>query len=422
MRGKKGDQTAFIVTLVLLLGISIMAYLMADKSSKYDSISKGKTIGERQFEMFSAYAEGEKALNYVDLSSKIAIEKAEEELAKKGGYSTTSECGRYSGFTLWTNGGKDCIPGAEEVAKNHYKILTRNLNQYYTNYKNNEIPSEYTFSINKGYLTGTAKDEIKITKGKKDTFVYKVKPSFKQKFDTDFTVYKDMAEKAKEIIETCKSIIDFADCATKFNSQTLEIGCGEQPENGKPVKVCAKANGVEYRFALSKETVPASANEIETIKQMAYKHGVPAEIALKVAAVESGYTFEHYDYDGNAKKGDGGCSVGIMQINTCAHKQCQGALNYNPFFTNICTGTESCLGKTIEDMECNIEAGIMYLKQGYQDFQEKERQGKAEESKCSCSGKYQKWDYALRYYNGCECNNNNYVEIAKNADVNEYLT
>ncbi len=426
IKGKKGDQTTFIVTLVFLLGLTILAYLLVDKSSKFDSISKGKTIGERQFELFTGYAEGEKALFYADESSKIAIEKASEDLAKNGGQAS-SACGKYNGYSLWKNGENECIPDSEEAAKNYYKLLTRAINQYYMNYQDAELPAEYSYSISDGNLIGTAKKEITITKGQKDTFSYKSRPSFKQKFTQDFSIYDDISKKATQIIESCEANENFQECANGFNGQEagnakLDVGCGQQTEKGKPVKICAEIYGKTYRFALSNDPIETTGNEIETIKLMAEKHDVPLEMALKIAAVESGFSFSHYDEYGNAKKGDGGCSIGLMQINTCAHKQCKGTITYNPNSKDICTGTESCSGTTIEDLHCNIEAGIMYLKKGYSEYETQQTQGKIESSECySCYGKYTKWDYAFRFYNGCKCKNNNYVEMAKKADVTEYL-
>ncbi|MBI2574468.1 hypothetical protein HYV82_01130 [Candidatus Woesearchaeota archaeon] len=151
---------------------------------------------------------------------------------------------------------------------------------------------------------------------------------------------------------------------------------------------------------------------VATIKYWADKYGVPKKLALQVALAEG--RLQHYGSDGKTvKRGDGGCSFGVMQINTCAHKQCIGKVRYDPNSGDMCRGALSCAGTDVNDINCNIEAGIRHLKNGYIHWQTVNSQD------CSC-GEYSGWDYALKYYNGCSCGND-YVKLVKGQDVDQYL-
>ncbi len=428
LKGKKGgDQVAIITAMVLFMGLLTISYFLVDKNAKYETVSKGMTIGERQFGLFLAYADGEKALFYADEASRLAVKNAFYTLAKKGGYATAPQCGEYDGVALWKKAGEECYPDSNDANKNYYEELDTELEKYYASYQEAKIPVEYSYTIKEGKIIGLAKEEIIIKSSpSKDAFTYKIKPSFKQKFSYDFKQYDSLQAKAKEMAEKCAGAADLGMCIETFNGQDangikIDVGCGKTPR-GEAVKICAKSKDAEYMFALAED--PGGEKEIETIKQMAKKYDVPEEIALKVAAVESGYTFSHTDKSGNVKTGDGGCSYGIMQINTCAnaHPSCKGTITYDASSKDLCTGAESCAGTTIEDMNCNIEAGIRYLKHGYADYEDKTEKGTIASIECySCSGKYTGWQYAMRFYNGCKCSQNNYVELASNADVSEFL-
>ncbi|MBI2133335.1 transglycosylase SLT domain-containing protein [Candidatus Woesearchaeota archaeon] len=426
--GKKGEQTAIIVTLVFMLSLTMISYLLIDKEVKFDKVSKGKTVGERQFELFAMYAEGEKAMYYAEEAARLSAGMALAEIERNGGYSGKSPCGSFEGFNMWKNGEKECFPSSKDAKKGLETAISRKLKHYYLNYMEAEMPSEYRYSFaDSDIYISSSKPMALQGNGKKDSIYYSIIPSFRIAIQNDFSPYDDIAAKAKSLTEECLRNDDFEECMMESNNQKagnaiLEVGCGQHPESSKPVKICAKKGNEEIRFAISKEPIPIAISEIEVIKQISEKQGVPKEAALKIAAIESGFTFQHTDSKGNVKKGDNGCSTGIMQINTCAHKQCIGTIKYDPSSSQICTGTESCSGKTIDDMECNIEAGIMYLKAGYLEYEQKEKQGRIDNEECySCKGKYKKWDYAFRYYNGCKCTDNNYVEKARKADVSEYL-
>ncbi|MBI2574386.1 M23 family metallopeptidase [Candidatus Woesearchaeota archaeon] len=488
IKGKKGVQTNIIVSIVTITGILTLIYLLIVLTSKMNDVSKGKAIGERQFELYAAYANGERALYYVDEASKIAVDKTAREIAKNGGYGyyydegywLNSPCGTYNGFTLWKNGASNCYPDKGSATNNYFATLTKTLREYYERYPETSIPPDYSYTIKGSYLIGLANKAIIITAGKpnagsaytatdiisdfmwpaeaeisscygpreapvagvsnwhdgidfavpvgtdvkaiadgevidalgdpsygnsilvmhgnivaryahlskmlvkkgdkaekgktigksgntgkstgahlhlaiyrqpeqgqgqqtfasasaaqaaaqvsqaaqqqqaqqlvltnredynadpfcylpktfgaktsycdskcsvkqvktagatgaagsaaspeeKDYYTYKVKPSFRQKFDYDFEAYDVLAEKAKEIAEKCKDALLFENCISSFNGQTaaglkLDAGCGEAPDTAQmAVKICAKNSEqpeLEYRFALKLKEEP----------------------------------------------------------------------------------------------------------------------------------------------------------------------
>lgn len=173
IKGKKGVQTNIVVAIVTITGILTLIYLLIVLTSKMNDVSKGKSIGERQFELFAAYANGERALYHVDEASKIAVGKTERELAKNGGYSyyydegywLNAPCGTYNGFSLWKNGASDCYPDKEKATINYFVTLTKTLKEYYEKYQETSIPSDYSYTIKDDNLIGLANKEIIIISG-----------------------------------------------------------------------------------------------------------------------------------------------------------------------------------------------------------------------------------------------------------------
>ena len=433
LKGKKADQTLTIVLFVTVMGLVSLSYIFAEQSWKFSKISKDFKIGERQIQLFNTYAEGEKFLFYADEASKMSVRKAEKELANNGGYGYTyntvtktnqfsEPCRSYEGFPLWKNGDKECFPDRETAIKGFESTVTKELDGYYSAY-NKDYHAGYSYNMKDGGLIGIADTSFLFKQNAddprlgdqvvKDAYTYSVKPSFRQKVSYSFDGYESLSGFARKVAGKCEGSPDFGQCAESFNGEdvggiSIDIGCGKK-QGGNVVKVCAMKNGIEYRFALSETEIAGSSDAVKSIKRFSEKYNVPLDTALKVAMHESGGTLEHYAPDGNVKLGDGGCSKGIMQINVCAHPQCGGTIVYKFGSSDICSGAESCDGKSVEDMDCNIEAAMMHLVNGYIEGQNKPR------SSCTC-GKYSDWDYAIKYYNGCACDNT-YVEDVKAVDI-----
>ncbi len=149
-----------------------------------------------------------------------------------------------------------------------------------------------------------------------------------------------------------------------------------------------------------------------TVEAFASEYGIPKDVALGVAQVEGG--FQHYasqSYapvgycDGKVKCGDlqycSTGSIGMMQINSCAHPQCfnDEGIIYDGG-GDMCKGAHACSGTDVRNIRCNVEASMKYLRGCYEEGQSNPRDG------CLCGGIYTGWDYAIKCYNGCVCDKN----------------
>ncbi|MEK6968473.1 MAG: M23 family metallopeptidase [Nanoarchaeota archaeon] len=121
-----------------------------------------------------------------------------------------------------------------------------------------------------------------------------------------------------------------------------------------------------------------SGQEGEILSRFASELGIPDNNAKAIALTETGG--EHWDENGNVKRGDGGASIGMMQIYTIAHPKCAGIIQ-----GTSCMGAPTCDGQTLEDLTCNVEAGLMNFKSHYN---------------AQCAG-FTGWEAAAGRYNGC---------------------
>ncbi len=109
--------------------------------------------------------------------------------------------------------------------------------------------------------------------------------------------------------------------------------------------------------------------------------------------------------------GDGGMSVGIMQVNKGLHQD---------LVSQVCAKDQ-----TLNDLECNIKVGIKLLKNNYNGLVEIEGKKKIPSRLIVCNSEpylskykaYAEWEAAVRMYNGLGCANDfvaSYVERVKN--------
>ncbi|MBS3056435.1 MAG: peptidoglycan DD-metalloendopeptidase family protein [Candidatus Aenigmarchaeota archaeon] len=181
---------------------------------------------------------------------------------------------------------------------------------------------------------------------------------------------------------------------------------------------CAQSTGDKctmFPLFRSQATIIATASDpqrlytIDKIIKIAKENGVPPEIALAVADMES-YGIHHFmppDSDKVLVGGDGH-GIGVMQIDDRSertHIRCFKP----PYDDPICQGPR-CKGKTPYDLDCNIEAGIKFLKKNYVSGDDCLKNS-------VCGKMYCGWAAALRRYNGLlpDCNEPNscYVEYVK---------
>ncbi|MBI3051926.1 hypothetical protein HYY74_05730 [Candidatus Woesearchaeota archaeon] len=203
----------------------------------------------------------------------------------------------------------------------------------------------------------------------------------------------------------------FQACSSAWAS--LSVKGGVNP------RTCGSARPGEILIGCTTTGMPVNgpAGEVNAVKKFAAEYSIPQRLALQLAKHES-IDFSHYqeqyqpykNCDGRVKCGDQGCSLGLLQINTCpgANPQCVGTVSYEPGSYDLCQGAKECNAKDVKDLQCNVEAGLRHLKNCYAAAADPV-------PACTC-GRYHGWDYALRCYNGCACDNN-YVELVKNAEL-----
>ncbi len=160
-----------------------------------------------------------------------------------------------------------------------------------------------------------------------------------------------------------------------------------------------------------------SGSQIERVIQIARSEGLDDEgvrMVLKVGKKES--ILEHYSPPGSEKvKVSHDLGYGIMQITVGKnqHPNCIQTIKYVSGSDDLCTGASLCNGKNVEDIDCNIQAGVRFLKSLYQ---EAIRLGGKQDP---CGGKtLTGWNYAFRAYNGWVCNN--YVDEVNSQDISAY--
>ncbi len=143
------------------------------------------------------------------------------------------------------------------------------------------------------------------------------------------------------------------------------------------------------------------------IVQIAKQEGLDEEgqrIALKVAKAESSFrqcTDGSLSCDDSKIVKSGTNDYGAMQINKNAHPHCFTTISYDPASSDMCTGASYCSGKTVYDVDCNIQAGVRLLK--------------SNREKCGS------WEEALGRYNTGSCNANApYVDRVRGQDVSAY--
>ncbi len=185
-------------------------------------------------------------------------------------------------------------------------------------------------------------------------------------------------------------------------------------------------NSVRVRFDTSKNPLGASttgadgsyktfstgmgAEEKAALDKYSSIVGVPQNVAYGIAMIENGgsHWYSNNHVDSNVRTGDSGNSIGMMQINTAsgAHPDCAGTIK-----SGACFGATSCVGKTLRNLDCNVEAGLRFMKQLYG-------------SKCTYYTQYTGWDAAAGNYNGCcnvapgnkgSCSSSNYVSNFKSS-------
>lgn len=192
------------------------------------------------------------------------------------------------------------------------------------------------------------------------------------------------------------AVADYSYYLKKIKTYTLSDSLYRDIKAKTADVIAPDATYVAVNAASLKETIEKNPIIVQKIMGYAEKYGVPESIAVAVALQES--NMKHFDSFGNVLTNAGG-DYGMMQINKRIHdagdEKCFTLLPSSER-VGLCSNP-SCDGKTAMDPECNIEAGVKYLKDRYDTCQRLYSSG----YHYKCTSKiYSDWACALRGYNG----------------------
>jgi len=179
------------IATLFLIGIALTAFYFSEK--KDDAL----IVGEIPLNIISTYEKGEKALFYLDVSSRYAASKAYSDIY------TNNECGEYQEYSLWKYGSKECFP---EFSLLYNKSFNSLLNEYFISYSEVIFPLDnYELSMKDGFLTGKAIRPLVIQPStiQERDFTYTIYPDFKIKVSFSLQELEDITKKTKEILALC---------------------------------------------------------------------------------------------------------------------------------------------------------------------------------------------------------------------------
>ena len=163
----EGKKATIMLVFLVLIGITsaLTAFFIASRGTS----QKISNFGQAQLQIIDTYQKGEKALTFVDLTSRIAMHQSAYETTKM-----LTECGSYEGYALWNSETKDCYPEMSFVEEYYLAKVNTMLTAYFTKYEDAEIPKydNYDFTINikdgKTGIIGTSREPIVIEVGNEE--------------------------------------------------------------------------------------------------------------------------------------------------------------------------------------------------------------------------------------------------------------
>ncbi|MFH1182461.1 MAG: hypothetical protein V1702_05875 [Candidatus Woesearchaeota archaeon] len=140
--------TTIFVAITLITAI-VLLQIKADDALKIP-------IGARQFTLFSTYQRAENAMDYVEVSSKYAMESTIFALANNSGFYGESKCGRFGSFNSW-GWNSECYP---IIRSNFSSFFNQILNYTYLTKHDDEMTSEGKKGLNLSKLYNSTQDDI----------------------------------------------------------------------------------------------------------------------------------------------------------------------------------------------------------------------------------------------------------------------
>ena len=196
---KKGSIFEPLLLLALLISLTYAFYIF-----QYTVQPDKMKIGELQGNIIKTYGEGERVLFFIERSALWAREQAIRELGENAGMIEYKCKEDVDGELLWV---WDSKCNANEIEKNYFTYLNKNLNFYFDKYEDFKIEKDnYEFEIKEKKLMGKSKKPLEfwIYKGILKVGNYYLKPDFYIDFDYDLNIYNNLYEKALYIENNCK--------------------------------------------------------------------------------------------------------------------------------------------------------------------------------------------------------------------------
>lgn len=117
---KKGQIFLLGLLIATLLILSIVFVNVLKKQNQFEF-----HLGDTEISLLKTYQSGEDVLFYLEQSAKYSLIKGINKLA-----GNSSECGTYSGFSIWTNGKDDCLPKQDTLNSKLKENINSELNQF----------------------------------------------------------------------------------------------------------------------------------------------------------------------------------------------------------------------------------------------------------------------------------------------------
>lgn len=245
MRLKKPNKKSImffngILVVVALVVLILLTILLMKKVS----IEKHKEIGVLQADVLKEYQKGERVLMYIDSSARFSAYQSIYDLARSGGNSNKSECGRYGIYNLWTAKDKSCYPDDLSLKSNLSLFLNQILNPFLSKYEEIELPrNNYAFAFRDNIkIIGAALQNIRASdlpkeqdETSKNNIIYALNPSFDLTIEYSLNDYAIIMENTKKLIAKCSRQSDLQSCISdeikNFNpGLTWSADCGTEEE------------------------------------------------------------------------------------------------------------------------------------------------------------------------------------------------
>lgn len=154
-----GKKATIMLIFLVFIGITVTLTVFFINSQKTSTRVYG--FGQAQLQIVETYQKGEKALTFIDLTAKLAMQQSAFDLAN----SMKTDCGSYDGYPLWYSDGKECYPTTATINSNYLARVNGVMNDYFEKYGGLTIPKDnydYAISNSNGKLeiVGVAKKPL----------------------------------------------------------------------------------------------------------------------------------------------------------------------------------------------------------------------------------------------------------------------